>query len=171
MYKKYRIRKGKKNDLFFICCIIMISSIFMSAGYAFFSETLTIKGIANIKKTEVETGNSVYTWKISNSWGKGTEGEPMNYQIDIDITNYDGDLSSWTISFDVPYQVKEGTVRSWSGNAQQVDNTITITPYTHLLNFQNGTTKSISVQLGVISTEQLEIENFKFAGKLISLKK
>lgn len=49
MYKKYKVNKKGKNNIYIVCAIIGILLVIMSYGYALFSDSLEIKGKANIK--------------------------------------------------------------------------------------------------------------------------
>lgn len=52
--KKYKISKRKKNiNPYYIFLIFAISLLFVSSGYAIFSDNLYIKGTANINPSGV----------------------------------------------------------------------------------------------------------------------
>ena len=70
MYKKYKIKKRKKTNLYLIFFVIMTSFLFMSFGYSYFSDKMTIKGIANILAQDEDVGKSTYSWSIVHSWGE-----------------------------------------------------------------------------------------------------
>lgn len=56
MYKKYKIKKKNKFNIYVIFALLAIGLIFMSFGYALWSESLKIEGKANIKGATATDG-------------------------------------------------------------------------------------------------------------------
>lgn len=134
MFRKYKIKK-RKNIInpYCIFFIFIIVSIFVSTGYALFTDTLTIKGKANILKKEenpgddIVYGNSTYNYEITSSWSNGGE-EPIHYSVSIPITNLDANYDSWEISFEVEGLVKVDN--TWQASSTTVDgNKVTMKCY------------------------------------------
>ena len=84
-------------------CLLYIFLNFR-AIQSLFSDTLKIKGTANILSSANDPnspfGNSTYSWSLYTTW-PGPDGGYV-YQVEIPITNLDGDIQLWEVSFDVP---------------------------------------------------------------------
>ena len=96
MFKKYKIKKRKKSvNPYYIFVIFAIALLFVSYGYSYLSDNMTIKGKANILAKggeDVEYGNSTYKWKPTYNWQNG-DGSYV-YAMQIDITNLDEDFKA-----------------------------------------------------------------------------
>lgn len=49
MYKKYKVKKKHQVNIYVIFILVIFASLFMTSGYALWSDKLEIKGHANIK--------------------------------------------------------------------------------------------------------------------------
>lgn len=172
MYKKYKVKKRKKTNLFLIFFIIMISFFFMSYGYAILTDKLTIGGRANIlSQDDEEIGKSTYNWSTIHSWGNGTTSDPKFYQAKIVIINNDGDLSSWTVSFDVQDGIVPEKINAWVASSTTVSgNNITMVCQSWNGNVVNGGELALEFQLAFSNSEPLNITNVKINGKKATLK-
>lgn len=171
MYKKYKIKKRIKINLSLIIFIISISFLFMSGGYALFSENLTIVGKANVlSKNDEVMGKSTYNYSVVNRWGVGSDANPNVYQVKISITNHDGDLSSWRMSFDVQDGIIPSKINSWATSSTKVSgNTITMICQPWNANVVDGGKIEIEFQLPFLNMNPMSIKNLKFNDKLIDL--
>lgn len=102
MYRKYKIKKRRKIvSPYYIFIVFAIAILFVSTSYALLSDNLSIVGKANILTSDAKVyGNSTYTWSHFSSWANDMGGK--TYQIEMPITNLDGDIDLWEVSFEVP---------------------------------------------------------------------
>lgn len=173
MNKKYK-SKNKNGTLFnpfyifFLSCILLL---FIPYGYSLLSETVTIKGKANIlPNISPEYGNSTYSWSLLYEWGGS--GSPKFYQVEIPILNLDGDIASWEIKFDVPNGFLVDQSNIWQSSSITLSgNTITLLPQSWNQSLANGETLSLNMQLAFENEINLDINNLILNGKLVTLKK
>lgn len=164
---KYKIKRKKKN-IIPLFCVLLCSFLFMSMGYSYFSDSLTITGRANIKVPEVEIeGDSLYEFDISNVWVNGDAEHLINYTIDLNIVNNDGDVTEWTVEFDV-LNTLPIDMNCWASSESTIEgHTIKMKSHSWNGSVPNGSTLSIGFNFTVETIETIEIGNLKFNGKTI----
>lgn len=169
--KKYKIRKRKKLvSPYIIFAIFAISILFVSTGYAIFSDSLNIVGKANILLSDAPPlGKSTYNYETTSAWpGIGTH---IIYAVTVNILNLDKDYySDMTISFDLPdgFLLEESTnnLNIWQADSiSQTGNTVTIVfkPNTTWLPVNN--TLPLYLQLPYEYETTITITNLIFNGK------
>ena len=94
----------------------------------------------------------------------------MYYQTKIKITNHDGDISSWTISFDVQDGILADKTAIWVASETTFSgNTVTMKCQGWNANILDGGELNIEFQLLFASKEPLNITNLKINGKKATL--
>lgn len=168
--KKYKIRKRKKFvNPYIIFAIFAISILFVSTGYAIFSDSLNIVGKANILASggsDVEYGNSTYNYKILSTWSNAYGG--ITYQIEIPFTNLDGDMDSWEVKFDLP----DGflvTSNIWQASSVTLSgNTVTLKDAGWNGYIANGSTFTFNFILDFDREVDFSFTNFIVNGKAVN---
>lgn len=168
MYKKYKIKKRKKLiSPYYIFFIFAISLLFVSYGYALLSDTLNIKGKANILSSNKEYGNSTYYWSLFTTWTNDVGG--MTYQVEIPITNLDGDISLWEVSFDVPLGCVASTENIWQASEVTISgNTVTLKGKDWNGFVANGSELSLNLILPFKTEVDFNISNVVLNGKYVN---
>ena len=167
MYKKYKVKKrNKKTNVYLIFFTLVIVCITVSYAYSNSAAILSIIGRAST----IGLGKSTYVWNfVSNNtegWGSGTSSDPRTYQPIITITNNDGELSGWTVSFEVQEGVVPDSVTTWTNTASVSGNTVTIG------SLQNETIRDgdqivLNFQIQFTNKTPLKIVNLRLNGKLV----
>jgi len=173
MARKYKIKKRKKIvNPYLIFLALAVSLIFVSSGYAFLTDNLKINGTVSFGKIsedsgEYEYGNSTYSYNLVSTWPSESGGKA--YQIELPVTNLDGDIVSWEISFDVP-DGYSSTSDIWQ--AQSItysDNTVTIKSYEWNGKLDDGATMIFNFILHFESEVDFKITNLSLNGKYANL--
>ena len=178
MFKKYKIKKRKKAlSTLYIFIIFSISLLFVTYGYALFSDSQTINGTVTFKDPsggDIEYGNSTYKWQPAYEWVNGDN--MYVYAVQIDIVNLDEDYysdKSIEISFDVP----DGCVLDdsininiWQKETVKLEgNTITVKFTQNDSWLLIGETLTIYPHLYFENPTDVTITNLIFAGKRANL--
>lgn len=168
MFNKYKIKKKKKLSFSFLIIIFfLISLAFASYGYSLFSDTLKITGTANILDNTIPLGNSTYSWSITKTWYK-KKGNYF-YQISMPITNLDGDVQKWEISFDVPDGCVATTSNIWQASEVTITgNTIKLVAQNWNGFVQDGSKLTLDLTLPFKTQVDFNISNVIFNGKVIT---
>lgn len=169
MYKKYKLKKRnrKRTNVYLIFFTLMVVCITIAYAYANYSDILTIIGRANL----VPPCKSTYVWEFTNNnyegWGQGTLANPRTYQPIITITNKDGELSGWTVSFEVEDGVVPDSVTTWTNTASVSGNTVTIgSLYDETI--KDNDTIVLNFQIQFTNKIPFVIKNLRLNGKLVT---
>ena len=136
MYKKYKIKRKGKLNIYLLFAGMMAAILIMSYGYALWSETLKIKGHANIKVQETEVATmkvdiptSTVTTLLPNSdFGVTStivDAIGLTVNIDVNSKNYPSQSGIFTFQFtnETGYQASNGTSKvTITGNTEAVRN-------------------------------------------------
>ena len=169
--KKYKIRKRKKFvNPYIIFAIFAISILFVSTGYAIFSDSLNIVGKANILASggsDVEYGNSTYNYKLYSIWPNSFGG--MTYQTIISFTNLDEDMDSWEIKFDLPDGFLIDKSDLWQASSRTLSgNTVTLKDAGWNGYIANGSTFDFNFILAFDREVDFNFTNFIVNGKSVN---
>ncbi len=167
MRKKYNLnykthKRTIRKPIFIIAIILIICSLMMAAGYAYFTEKVTIHGTAN--GTWPPLGKSTYTWSAPNSWGNGVAGNLKWYQLKIKINNNDGAKTAWTISFNTQSGLVDKNIWCASESTITTDS-VSMTSFSWNGTIADGGSRELEFQLGFASMEPLSITNLVFCSK------
>lgn len=97
------LRYKKRPTSFLVVFIICLFFITIGIGYSYLRQSLNITGTATIAEQNVEEyveGNSTYLLSI-NKMEESVE-NCIGYEVCLNVSNMDKDMSSCMISFDVP---------------------------------------------------------------------
>ena len=178
MFKKYKIKKRKKSvNPYHIFVIFAIALLFVSYGYSYLSDNMTITGKANIlakSSEDIEYGNSTYKWKLAYNWQNG-DGSYV-YAMQIDITNLDEDYKAdkgIVVSFDLPDSciITDLTnINIWQAESFSLEgNTLTVNFKPSSSWLPMGETLTLYPHLYFSKEVTPTITNLTFAGKRATL--
>lgn len=172
------MRRREKKKISLRAIVIIIISIFflmISIGYSYLSQNLNISAKSTIVPQQggggsnFEQGNGTYNWKITNSYGVGTEEDPLILELSISVVNMDGDISQWEIGFDIPETYNETRTNAWDASSRTYENgrlTLVAQPWNGAI--PNGGSYTLSFQLALNEMIDFEVENLTLNGKLLS---
>ena len=169
MYKKYKIKKRKKIfSPYYIFIIFAIAVLFVTSGYAMLSDNLSIVGKANISTDAKIYGKSTYTWSLFTTFPNNDGG--MTYQIEMPITNLDGDIDLWEVSFDVPDNCIVSISNIWQASEVTISgNTITLVGQGWNGYLSNGSVLPLNLIIPFSTTDvNFDVTNVMLNGKYIN---
>jgi len=165
---KYKIKKRSKINLINLLLVVTLSFCFMSRGYSYFTDALTIRGTTNIKPQQVIEGASTYELIIKSKWQNGGQEHLTNYTIEINVLNNDGDFEEWEVNFDVTNGLPTD-INCWTASITTITgNNVNMHSQSWNGNVPNGTSLNLGFNITIESQESLQIENFKFNGKTVA---
>ncbi|MBO5478402.1 MAG: hypothetical protein J6A04_01590 [Clostridia bacterium] len=170
--KKYKIRKRKKLlNPFHMFLIVAICLLFVSYSYALLSDSLTIQGKANILSSGgsediPDFGQSTYYVAVMNSWPGGDNA--TCYSVEIPITNLDGDINYWEISFDVSVEPISISNTWQASNVITSKNRTTYICQTWNADIPNNSTFTLSVHITIPTNVDLNITSVILNGKSVN---
>ena len=173
MFKKYKIKKRKKIiNPYLIFSILAIFLLLISYSYALLSDTIFIKGFANIisqNESNYEYGNSTYTYENRYNW-RGNNGCYI-YDIYVSVKNLDKDYTSYVvITFDTDSDISTELVSNncniWQAESVTSSNghvTVKFAQYTSWIPY--GNTIDLYFQLPFLTEKNnVEIKNLALNG-------
>ena len=154
--RKLRKRKSSNSKLMII---FFLTLFFISVGYSWLHEELSIVGKGNIiVKNQEYDGDLIFEYKKEGWYNSGS----FYYNYNITLTNNGTtDVDGWTIEVVVPSDI-DG-LNCWSANCSLSGNILTITN----MDYNSGIAVGTSVSLGVhfnTQAEELELDDYTING-------
>lgn len=181
MYRKrYKMRKRRKAiNPYAIFIVFAATIIFASYAYSLLSDSIFIKGKANILQQQDDVCKSTYYWKVTASWPSENLNSTV-YAIEFYIDYQDEDISSWNMEIALP----EGFVPTGNNFAHQAEefstyaNKIILTSKDWSGYISNNSTFTLYTQLdfagdpGFLTTTTPEkmFKSFKINNKIVKYK-
>lgn len=152
--------------------LIAVFFLTISVGYSYLKTQVSISGKATIlanKESDYPQGDSICDVKLVNE-GEQSEPEGYFYQYNVTITNLDEDVTSWEIEFDIPNSIDVISIKSSDASSVIFENGRVYLRAQSLNGYvSKGNSFEIGLQIAVSKQCNLNMDNFTFCGKLVTL--